>query len=232
MPPVLENSQERRVSDTVPPPLDLAEMRSRFADRLAAVETAARDLGVRPEYPEGVFISTMISTQAGFAEVALGVGDALLAIVERAKAAGEDELARQRVMTERTRQTLVKASGVIENLDKGARQAIDKIEVDKTVVLTQLVKDILPDMTRGVREALVIKQRRYNHNLEFVRALCLGVLMVGLVVTGYVWGTWSDWGMAGRVENIGAAIERCQLTSHWEDDKGNRLCEIRDFSGI
>ncbi|WP_159013275.1 hypothetical protein [Acidisoma sp. S159] len=207
-------------------------MRSRFADRLAAVETAARDWGVRPEYPEGVFISTMISTQAGFAEVALGVGDALLAIVERAKAAGEDELARQRVMTERTRQTLVKASGVIENLDKGARQAIDKIEVDKTVVLTQLVKDILPDMTRGVREALVIKQRRYNHNLEFVRALCLGVLMVGLVVTGYVWGTWSDWGMAGRVENIGAAIERCQLTSHWEDDKGNRLCEIRDFSGI
>jgi hypothetical protein len=216
----------------IQPPLDLAEMRSRFADRLAAVETAARDWGVRPEYPEGVFISTMISTQAGFAEVALGVGDALLAIVERAKAAGEDELARQRVMTERTRQTLVKASGVIENLDKGARQAIDKIEVDKTVVLTQLVKDILPDMTRGVREALVIKQRRYNHNLEFVRALCLGVLMVGLVVTGYVWGTWSDWGMAGRVENIGAAIERCQLTSHWEDDKGNRLCEIRDFSGI
>jgi hypothetical protein len=216
----------------IQPPLDLAEMRSRFADRLAAVETAARDWGVRPEYPEGVFISTMISTQAGFAEVALGVGDALLAIVERAKAAGEDELARQRVMTERTRQTLVKASGVIENLDKGARQAIDKIEVDKTVVLTQLVKDILPDMTRGVREALVIKQRRYNHNLEFVRALCLGVLMVGLVVTGYVWGTWSDRGMAGRVENIGAAIERCQLTSHWEDDKGNRLCEIRDFSGI
>jgi hypothetical protein len=216
----------------IQPPLDLAEMRSRFADRLAAVETAARDWGVRPEYPEGVFISTMISTQAGFAEVALGVGDALLAIVERAKAAGEDELARQRVMTERTRQTLVKASGVIENLDKGARQAIDKIEVDKTVVLTQLVKDILPDMMRGVREALVIKQRRYNHNLEFVRALCLGALMVGLVVTGYVWGTWSDWGMAGRVENIGAAIERCQLTSHWEDDKGNRLCEIRDFSGI
>jgi hypothetical protein len=229
---VLKNGQERRASDLVQTPVDLAEIRSRFADRLAAVETAARDWGVRPEYPEGVFISTMISTQAGFAEVALGVGDALLAIVERAKAAGEDELARQRVMTERTRQTLAKASGVIENLDRGARQAIEKIEVDKTAVLAQLVKDILPDMTRGVREALVIKQRRYNHNLEFVRALCLGVLMLGLVLTGYVWGTWSDWGMAARVENIGAAIERCQLTSHWEDDKGNRLCEVKDFSGI
>ncbi|WP_158803415.1 hypothetical protein [Acidisoma sp. L85] len=174
----------------------------------------------------------MIGTQAGFAEVALGVADALLAIVERAKAAGEDELAKQRVVTERTRQTLAKASGVIENLDRGARRVIAQIEVDKTAALAQLVKDILPDMTRGVREALVIKQRRYNHNLEFVRALCLGALMVGLVLTGYVWGTWSDWGMAGRVEKIGAAIERCQLTPHWEDDKGNRLCEMKDFSGI
>jgi hypothetical protein len=214
------------------PPLDLAELRTRFADRLAAVETAARDWGVRPEYPEGVFISTMIGTQAGFAELALSVGDALLTIVDRAKAAAEDELARQRVVTERTRQTLTKANGVIENLDRSARLAIEKIEVEKTEVLTQLVKDILPDMTRGVREALVIRERRYNHDLEWRRALGVGAVMVGLVLGGYLWGTWSDWGLTSRVESIGSAVERCQLTSPWADDKGNRLCEIKDFAGL
>jgi hypothetical protein len=187
---------------------------------------------VRPEYPEGVFISTMIGTQAGFAELALSVGDALLAIVERAKAAAEDELARQRVVTERTRQTLTKASGVIENLDKGARLAIERIEVEKTEVLTQMVKDILPDMTRGVREALVIRERRYNHDREWGRALGIGGVMICLVFAGYIWGTWADWGLSRRVQNIGAAIERCQLTSCWADDKGTRLCEIKDFSGI
>jgi hypothetical protein len=218
--------------DAPQPPLDVSELRTRFADRLAAVETAARDWGVRPEYPEGVFISTMIGTQAGFAEVALSVGDALLTIVERAKAAGEDELARQRVVTERTRQTLTKANGVIENLDRGARLAIEKIEVEKTEVLTQLVRDILPDMTRGVRDALVIRERRYNHEREWVRGLCIGAMMLGLVLTGYIWGTWSDWGLTSRVESIGTAVERCQLTSRWADDKGNRLCEIKDFSGI
>jgi hypothetical protein len=221
-----------RRPDAPQPPLDLSELRTRFADRLAAVETAARDWGVRPEYPEGVFISTMIGTQAGFAEVALSVGDALLTIVERAKAAGEDELARQRVVTERTRQTLTKANGVIENLDRGARLAIEKIEVEKTEVLTQLVRDILPDMTRGVRDALVIRERRYNHEREWVRGLCIGAMMLGLVLTGYIWGTWSDWGLTSRVESIGTAVERCQLTSRWADDKGNRLCEIKDFSGI
>jgi hypothetical protein len=210
--------------------LDLSELRARFAERLAAVETAARDWGVRPEYPEGVFISTMIGTQAGFAEVALSVGDALFAIVERAKAAAEDELARQRVVTERTRQTLTKASGLIENLDKGARHAIENIEVEKTEVLTQLVRDMLPDMTRGVREALVIRERRYNHEREWMRALCIGALMVGLVLTGYAWGTWSDWGLTSRVESIGTAVERCQLTSRWTDEKGNRLCEMSEFS--
>jgi hypothetical protein len=225
----MESVGRRR--DAPQPPLDVAELRTRFADRLAAVETAARDWGVRPEYPEGVFISTMIGTQAGFAELALSVGDALLTIVDRAKAAAEDELARQRVVTERTRQTLTKASGVIENLDRGARLAIEKIELEKTEVLTQLVKDILPEMTRGVREALVIRERRYNHNLEWKRAVGIGALMVGLVLAGYLWHTWSYWGLTSRVESMGAAVERCQLTSHWADDKGNRLCEIKDFSG-
>jgi hypothetical protein len=212
--------------------LETASMRADFQTRLQALRDAAQAWGVQPNHPEGLFVSTMIGTQSGFAELALSLAESLHAIVQDARAGAEDELAKQKAVTERTRQTLVKASGVIENLDRGAQQAIEKIEVDKTRVLKQLVQDILPEMTRGLRDVLVIKQRRYNHNLEFLRALCLGVLMVGMMLTGYFWGTWSDWGMAGRVETIGAAIERCQLTSHWEDDKGNRLCEMKDFSGI
>jgi hypothetical protein len=212
--------------------LDTAPLRADFQAKLQALREAAEAWGVRPNHAEGMFVSTMIGTQSGFADLALSLAEALHNIVQNVRASAEDELAKQRVVTERTRQTLAKANGVIENLDRGARRAIEQIEVDKTAVLAQLVKDILPEMTRGVREALVIKQRRYNHEREWMRALGMGALMVGLVLTGYVWGTWSDWGMASRVENIGAAIERCQLTSHWEDDKGNRLCEIKDFSGI
>jgi hypothetical protein len=215
-----------------PVALETASMRAEFQARLEALREAAEAWGVRSDHPEGRFVSTMIGSQAGFVDVALSLAEALHQVVQEARATAEEELARQRVVTERTRQTLAKASGVIENLDRGARLAIEKIEVEKIEVLTRLVNDILPEMTRGVREALVIRERRYNHDLEWRRALGVGAVMVGLLLAGYFWGTWSDWGLSSRVESIGSAVERCQLTSHWADDKGNRLCEIKDFSAL
>jgi hypothetical protein len=215
-----------------PVALETASMRADFQARLEELQEAAEAWGVRPDHPEGRFVSTMIGTQAGFAELALSLAEVLHNVVKEARATAEEELARQRVVTERTRQTLTRASGVIENLDKGARSAIERIEVEKTEILTQLVKDILPDMTRGVREALVIRERRYNHDRDWGRALGIGGMMIGLVFAGYIWGTWGGWGLSSRVERIGAAIERCELTSHWADDKGNRLCEIKDFSAL
>jgi hypothetical protein len=211
------------------PPLDLSELRARFSERLTAVATAARDWGVRPEYPEGVFISTMIGTQSGFADLALSLADELHAVVRQARATAVEELARQRVVTEETRYALGEASAAITNLKIGAKVAIQQIEAEKAAAMTKLIKSIVPEMVRGVRHALVIKERRYNHAVEWMRGLGIGALMLGLVLGGYVWGTWSDWGLTARVENIGSAIERCRLTSHWADDKGKRLCEMDDF---
>jgi hypothetical protein len=131
--------------------LETASLRADFQARLQALREAAQAWGIQPNHPEGIFVSTMIGTQSGFAELALSLAEALNNIVQNVRASAEDELAKQRVVTERTRQTLAKANGVIENLDRGARRAIEQIEVDKTKVLTQLVKDILPDMTRGVQ---------------------------------------------------------------------------------
>jgi hypothetical protein len=213
-----------------PVALEAASARAGFQARLDALREAAEEWGVRPDHPEGRFISTMIGTQAGFGELALTLAEALDGMVKEARATAEDELARQRVITERTRHALSQASAVIENLETGTRLAVERIEVEKTEVLTQMVKDILPEMTRGVREALVIRERRYNHEREWRRAIGIGALMISLVFAGYLWGTWGDWGLSSRVQRIGAAMERCELTSRWTDDKGNRLCEIRDFS--
>lgn len=215
-----------------PVALEAVSIRADFKARLDALREAAETWGVRPDHPEGRFISTMIGTQAGFADLAMSLAEALHDVVKEARATAEEELARQRVVTERTRQALTRASGVVDNLDKSGRSAIDRIEVEKTEMLAQLVKDILPEMARGVREALVIRERRYNHDREWGRALCIGGVMLGLVAAGYVWGTWADWGLTNRLQNIGAAIEHCELTLRWTDEKGNRLCEVKDFAGI
>jgi hypothetical protein len=212
-----------------PRPPDFAELRARFAEQLAAVEAAAREWGVRPDYPEAIFISSMIGTQGGFADIALSVAEALDAVVREARATAVEELARQRVVTEETRYALGEASAAVANMKNGAKVAIQQIEAEKTAAMTKLINSIVPEMVRGVREAVVIKERRYNHAVEWMRGLGIGALMLSLVLGGFIWGTWSDWGLTARIENIGSAIVRCQLTSHWADDKGKRLCEVDDF---
>ncbi len=213
----------------MPGALETAPMRADFQASLEALRSAAMEWGLQPEHPEGIFVSTMIGTQAGFAELALSLGEALHAIVRDARVTAEEELARQRVLTQQTRVALENASGAILNMEEGARVVIARLEGEKTKVTTQLIDRIVPDMIRGVKDALVIKERRRDQNMEWTRALGAAGLTLALVISGYVWGTWSDWGMSSRIESVGAAIERCQVTSKWADDKGHRLCQMSDF---
>ena len=226
---------EELIMDTLPErpakpvALETAPIRADFQERLQALRDAARDWGLQPDHPEGVFVSTMIGTQAGFAELALSLAEALRDVVIEARATAEEELARQRVVTHETRIALEEARGAIENMERGARGAIQNLEVEKEKVTAQLIDRIVPDMIRGTRDALVIREHRHNRNVEWARALGAGALMLGLVLLGYGWGTWSDWGMTSRIESIGRAIERCDITSKWTDDSGHRLCEMSDF---
>jgi hypothetical protein len=212
-----------------PVALETAPIRADFQSRLQALRDAAKAWGVQPDHPEGVFVSTMIGTQAGFAELALSLAEALRDVVVEARATAVEELARQRVVTHETRIALEEARGAIHNMERGARGAIQNLEVEKEKMTTQLIDRIVPDMIRGTRDALVIREHRHNRNVEWARAFGAGALMLGLVLLGYGWGTWSDWGMTSRIESIGRTIERCDITSKWTDDSGHRLCEMSDF---
>lgn len=212
-----------------PVALETALIRADFQERLQALRDAAAKWGVRPDHSEGVFVSTMIGTQAGFAELALSLGEALHASVLNARATAEEELARQRVVLEETRIALQELRGAQADMEESGRLALEKLDLEKTKVTTQLVDRIVPDMIRGVKEAIVIRERRYNHTVEFNRALGIGAIILALVILGYVWGTWSDWGMSSRLEKIGTALERCQITSRWHDDHAQRLCVMNDF---
>lgn len=209
--------------------LDTASIRADFQQRLQALRNAVEQWGVRPDHPEGTFVSTMIGTQAGFAELALSLGKALEACVVEAKAIADEELARQRVVLQQTKAALQALSGAQADMEAKGKLALERLELEKTKVTTQLVERIVPDMVRGVKEAIVIKEKRYNHSVEFNRAVGIGGAMLGLVVLGYAWGIWGDWGMSSRVEKIGMAIEKCEITSRWRDDNGRRLCVIDDF---
>jgi hypothetical protein len=139
-------------------------------------------------------------------------------LLGRLKAVAQDELARQRIAIQETKLAL-----------EESHAAIAQLTIEKEKLTKHLISDIVPDVIRGVRQAVVIKETRYNRNVEWARACGAVAAALGLVLFGYCWGVWSDWGLTARVESIGSAIDRCQATSGWADDKGQRLCELNDF---
>jgi hypothetical protein len=193
------------------------------------LRTAARRECIEPDGPLGAWVDAQYHALMANADVAEHQRWLVTELLARLKLVAEEELARQRVVTHETRIALEEARGAIESMQNQARGAIERLECEKEKVTTQLIDRIVPDMIRGTRDALVIREHRHNRNVEWARAFGAGALMLGLVLFGYGWGTWSDWGMTSRIENIGRAIERCDLTSKWTDDSGHRLCEMSDF---
>jgi hypothetical protein len=193
------------------------------------LRTAARRECIEPDGPLGAWVDAQYHALMANADVAEHQRWLVTELLARLKLVAEEELARQRVVTHETRIALEEARGAIESMQNQARGAIERLEFEKEKVTTQLIDRIVPDMIRGTRDALVIREHRHNRNVEWARAFGAGALMLGLVLFGYGWGTWSDWGMTSRIENIGRAIERCDLTSKWTDDSGHRLCELSDF---
>jgi hypothetical protein len=202
------------------PSLDTAPLRAAFQAKLEALKDAAKSWGVQPEHAEGVFISTMIGTQEGFAELAVGLVDGLQLVLDEARRLAQMELERQR--------TALKETQIALNT---AKFAASQMELEKERVTTKLIAQVVPDMIKATKTALVIREQRFNRNIEWSRAMGTGTFMLGLVLFGYVWGTWSDWGLSRRIESVGAAVQHCRDTSKWEDDKGQRLCELRFFVG-
>jgi hypothetical protein len=193
------------------------------------LRTAARRECIEPDGPLGAWVDAQYHALMANADVAEHQRWLVTELLARLKLVAEEELARQRVVTHETRIALEEARGAIESMQNQARGAIERLEFEKEKVTTQLIDRIVPDMIRGTRDALVIREHRHNRNVEWARAFGAGALMLGLMLFGYGWGTWSDWGMTSRIENIGRAIERCDLTSKWTDDSGHRLCEMSDF---
>src|ERR1700733_5777554 len=127
-----------------PAALETASLRADFQARLQALRDAAQAWGLQPNHPEGVFISTMVGTQSGFADLALSLAEELHAVVLQARATAVEELARQRVVTEETRYALGEASAAVANMKNGAKVAIQQIEAEKAAAMTKLIRSIVP----------------------------------------------------------------------------------------
>ena len=194
------------------------QFRAGFEERLRALREAAKTWGVRSHSPEGAFISTMVGTQEGFVEVALGLASSLESVIADARAMAIESAEQQRKATAATQDAL----GL-------ARQAAHVLEAEKVRVTTEMVATVAPQLVEGVRHALVIKEQRFNRNLEWKRAALTGAAIFALVIGGYIWRTVQDWPLLARVSYENTALQRCLDTSTARSAEGHHLCDMNDF---
>ena len=194
------------------------KLRAGFEERLRALREAADDWGVKPDHPEGAFVSAMIGTQVGFVDVALSFAEGLAVAVADARVMAQESAEHQRRATAATQEAL----GL-------AREAARVLEVEKVRVTTEMVAKVAPQLVEGVRHALVIKEQRFNRNLEWKRAALTGAAIFALVIGGYTWRTVQDWPLLSRVSYENTALERCLDTSTARTAEGHHLCDMNDF---
>ena len=194
------------------------QLRAGFEERLRALREAAKTWGVRSHSPEGAFISTMVGTQEGFVEVALGLASGLEAVIADARTMAIESAEQQRKATAATQDAL----GL-------ARQAAHVLETEKVRVTSEMVAKVAPQLVEGVRYALVIKEQRFNRNMEWTRAALIGAAIFALVIGGYTWRTVQDWPLLSRVSYENTALQRCLDTSTARTAEGHRLCDMNDF---
>lgn len=195
-----------------------SQLRAGFDERIQALREAAEDWGVKPHHPEGAFVSAMIGTQVGFVEVALGLAAGFEKVIADARTMAKESAKQQQLATAAAQQSL-----------KLARSAADVLETEKVKVTTEMIKRVVPELVKGVREAVVIRERRYNRYVEWRRAILSGAALFGLVISGYIWRTVQDWSLLSQTSYENTAIQRCQDTSLYKDANGQLLCQLGDF---
>ena len=100
-----------------------------------------------------------------------------------------------------------------------ANAALRRAKVEAETVTLKTIQDLGPQILKGIREAVVIRERRYNRKVEWRRASLVAVAVLGLFLGGYSWRAWQDGG------NGSDALVRC-LQHPFQTPNGDRYCSF------
>lgn len=191
---------------------------TRLREATQQLRAAARLEGIEPDGPLGAWTRAQEAILDGLADHAERLERLSTDVLGDFKEAAEAELARQRVVTYRAELAL-----------RSAQDARESVDVEKARVAGDMIKDVSPKIVEGIREAVVIRERRYNRGVELRRAALVGFTMIGLVVGGYMWRLAQDWTAIEQLSQTQAGLQHCQDTSLYQDKDGHRLCLMTDF---
>lgn len=109
------------------------------------------------------------------------------------------------------------------------------LDIKTQQVMGEMIERLTPQLVEGVRDAVIIREKRYNRKVETSRIAGVVAVALGLLVGGYVWGASGnpsggqdqlDREVASRTK---LAIQHCRDTARWLGDDHQPLCSLTDF---
>jgi hypothetical protein len=157
-----------------------------FHEQVAVVENAACAWGVRPDSLEGRFVSALLTATGSLGRLCV------------AALAGFEGLAREN--SEAVKQELVAAKEITRAAKAGLTQTdvmLTVVQVEKENLVAKMIKETLPLFAERLKEALIIREKRWNDDVKRRRLATAGAVTLALVSAAYGVRAWQDSAVTG-----------------------------------
>ena len=199
--------------------LDTETAKANDALRTAIAETedAARNWGVQPDRLEGKFVSALLGTLTWLGRLMHAAVADLKASSSEARAVSALELEKLHKANELSRTVLAQA----RSMQAGA-------EMERQAMIGKFVEASVPQLTKALGAAVVIRERDHNVRVRWLRALTVAGIALALFIGGQTWG--GRHSAADIVEGATAVdrINRCAARPLLNADK-EPFCRLRDL---
>ncbi|GAV34206.1 hypothetical protein ROTAS13_01869 [Roseomonas sp. TAS13] len=180
------------------------ELRSLAED----LEQAAWRMDINPEDPLGIWSIAMRHTVIGMANLVERQERGVESIIKRSQALVDKEV------------TALRAMGDTAALQIGeAQAALAKAKVDAEKLTLQTLHDLTPKIVEQIRDAVVIREKRYNRSMRWRHYALISAATVCLMVGGYSVRAWQDLGAT-------SAMARC-VSAGFKAADGEEYCAMR-----
>jgi len=183
------------------------------ADRLVA---DGRSEGIEPDGPLGRWLEGQAQALAGLAELLDDQTLRFEGLIGGIKTAADAELQKAAAATELANQA-IKAG---ELTLRQARTAQIALEVERESLVLRMIKETLPLFADRLKQALVIREQRWNNDVRRRRYAAAGAVALAVFLGGYALRAWSE---SDRL----AAFDRC--LAHAQLVQGHYWCEVTAF---
>jgi len=179
-----------------------------LAGLVGETEKAARAWGVRPDHLEGRYVSALLGIVTWLARLVAAAAADLKAVIRAGQTLAETELATLRAANELAGSTI-----------RQARAAQTNLEVQRETTMTRMVENLGPQLARGLKDWLVLREREHNRKMARRRAAITSAVVVALLAGGYGLRAWQD-------SDATTALARCVSTKIVSPTNGEAFCSL------